>query len=159
MGDTKAPFSIVTATPFPGLLHLTLDTYFIMLSVKLGGITYHFLSLWYDSTWYWTSVSRTICKHSTHLANGPVSVNKYCCKPYIYLCYISLCYSFLALQDYFYKDSLCIRLPTKVDIPLNQRNHVLSLRNAYVQILVSIPGHIYFLRLFCFLCLMAYQPL
>ena len=58
-GDPKAPFSIAI-TPrywggrysFPGLLHFTLDPYLIMLSVKQGGIKYHFLSLWYDSTWY-----------------------------------------------------------------------------------------------------------
>ena len=58
-GDPKAPFSIATTprcsgggfTPFPGLLHFTLDTYLIMLSVKQGGIKYHFMSLWYDSTW------------------------------------------------------------------------------------------------------------
>ena len=57
-GDPKAPFSIATTrgvgegtTPFPGLLHFTLDPYLIMLSVKQGGIVYHFLSLWYDSTW------------------------------------------------------------------------------------------------------------
>ena len=31
-----------------------------MLSVKQGGIKYYFLSLWYDSTWDWTPVSRTI---------------------------------------------------------------------------------------------------
>ena len=30
------------ATPFPGLLHFTLDTYLILLSVKQGGIEYHF---------------------------------------------------------------------------------------------------------------------
>ena len=35
-------------TPFPGLLHFTLDTYLILLSVNQGGIKYHFLSLWYD---------------------------------------------------------------------------------------------------------------
>ena len=54
----KAPFSIAT-TPkcrgrrysFPQLLHFTLDPYLIMLSVKQGSIKYHFLSLWYDSTW------------------------------------------------------------------------------------------------------------
>ena len=41
--DSKAPFSIATtpgcregATPFPGLLHFTLDPYIIMLSVKQG---------------------------------------------------------------------------------------------------------------------------
>ena len=31
-----------------------------MLSVKQGGIKYHFLSLWYGSTWDWTQVSRAI---------------------------------------------------------------------------------------------------
>ena len=31
------------ATPFPGLLHFTLDPYLIMLSVKQGSIKYHFL--------------------------------------------------------------------------------------------------------------------
>ena len=38
-------------TPFPGLLHFTIDSYLIMLSVKQGSVKYHFLSLWYDSTW------------------------------------------------------------------------------------------------------------
>ena len=52
------------ATPFPGLLHFTLDPYLIMLSVKQGGIKYRFLSLWYDSTWDWTQVSRAIGEHS-----------------------------------------------------------------------------------------------
>ena len=53
--DLKAPFSIATtprcrkgATPFPGLLHFTLDPFLIMISVQQGGINYHFLSLWYD---------------------------------------------------------------------------------------------------------------
>ena len=48
-----------------GLLNFILDPYLIMLTVKQGGIKYHFLSLWYDSTWNWTQVSRTIGKHST----------------------------------------------------------------------------------------------
>ena len=48
------------ATPFPGLLHFTLDTYFILLTVKQGGIKYHFKSFWYDVTSDWTPVSRTI---------------------------------------------------------------------------------------------------
>ena len=52
-------------TPFLRLLHFTLDMYLIMLSVKQGDIKYHFLSLWYDSTWDWTSVSRAIGEHST----------------------------------------------------------------------------------------------
>ena len=39
-------------TPFPGLFHFTLDLYLIMLSfIKQDGIKYHFLSLWFDSTW------------------------------------------------------------------------------------------------------------
>ena len=70
-GNPKAPFSIVT-TPmcrggrysFPGLLYFTLDPYLIMLSVKQGGIKYHFFSLWYYSTWDWTQVSRAIGEHS-----------------------------------------------------------------------------------------------
>ena len=48
-GDQKAPFSIAStlrcregATPFPGLLHFTFDMYLILLSVKQGGIKYHF---------------------------------------------------------------------------------------------------------------------
>ena len=55
-----------SATPFPGLLHFSLDPYLIMLSVKQGGIKYHFLRLWYDSIWDWTPISRTIGEHSTH---------------------------------------------------------------------------------------------
>ena len=35
-----------------------------------GGIKYHFLSLWYDSTWDWNPVSRAIGEHSTHLAKS-----------------------------------------------------------------------------------------
>ena len=70
-GNPKAPFSIAT-TPmcrggrysFPGLLYFSLDPYLMMLSLKQGGIKYHFLSLWYDSTWDWTQVSRAIGEHS-----------------------------------------------------------------------------------------------
>ena len=39
-----------------------------MLSVKHGSIKYHFLSLWYDSTWDWTQVSRAIDEHFNHYA-------------------------------------------------------------------------------------------
>ena len=35
-------------TPFPELLHFTLDMYLIMLRVKQEGIKYYFCSLWYD---------------------------------------------------------------------------------------------------------------
>ena len=75
-GYPKAPFLIATtlceregATPFPGLPHSTLDPYLIRLSVKQGDIEYHFLSLWYDSTWDWTPVSQAIDEHSNHHAN------------------------------------------------------------------------------------------
>ena len=57
---------ILGRVPLPGLLHFTLDTYLILLSVKQGGIKYHFSSLWYDMTWDWTQISRTIGEHSTH---------------------------------------------------------------------------------------------
>ena len=40
-----------------------------MLSVKQGGIKYYFLSLWYNSSWDWTQVSRAIGEHSNHHAN------------------------------------------------------------------------------------------
>ena len=43
-----------------------------MASVKQGGIKDHFLSLWYESTWDWTSVFWTIDKHFNHQINGPV---------------------------------------------------------------------------------------
>ena len=68
-GDSNTPFLIATTprcregtTPFPRLFHFTLDLYLIMLSVKQGGIKYHFLILWYNSTW-------AIGKHSNHHAN------------------------------------------------------------------------------------------
>ena len=40
-----------------------------MMSVKQGGIKYHFFSLWYDLTRDWTQVSRAISEHSNHHAN------------------------------------------------------------------------------------------
>ena len=74
--ESTHTFSIATTpryrrgkTPFPGFFHFTLYTYLILLSVKQGGIRYHFKSLLYDVTWDWTQVSRTIGKHSTHQTN------------------------------------------------------------------------------------------
>ena len=59
------------ATPFPGVLHFTLDPY------QQGAIKYHFLSLWYDLTWDWTLVSWTISEHSTHYqVIGVVAIEK-----------------------------------------------------------------------------------
>ena len=44
----------------PWITPLTHGPYHTILSVKSGGIKYHFFSLWYDSTWDWTPISRTI---------------------------------------------------------------------------------------------------
>ena len=66
-GDLTPPFQYLLhrgvgegATPFPGLLHFSLYTYLIMLSVKQWSMKYHFLSLSYDSTWDWTLVIRAV---------------------------------------------------------------------------------------------------
>ena len=45
-----------------------------MLSVKQGGIKYHFLSLWYDSTWDWIQVSWAISEHPNHHANVVLNI-------------------------------------------------------------------------------------
>ena len=39
-----------------------------MLSLKQGGIKYHFWSLWYDSVWDWNQVSQAIGERSNHYA-------------------------------------------------------------------------------------------
>ena len=57
------------ATPFPGLLHFTLDLYNIILSVKQGCIKYHFLSLWYDSPGPWVNIN--------HYANAYIYIYIY----------------------------------------------------------------------------------
>ena len=94
--NSKAPFSIAT-TPrcrgrryaIPGLLHFTLDQYLIMLGVKQGGIKYHFLSLWYDSTWYWTSAYGPL---ANTLPIMPVYMHKYI---YIYIYIYTNTYIFI----------------------------------------------------------------
>ena len=48
-----------------------------MLSVKQRGIKYHFLSLWYDSTWDRTQVSQAIGEHSNHYANVQFKLYKH----------------------------------------------------------------------------------
>ena len=57
-GEPKDPFSIDTTMKcrkgrhsFPWIAPLYLDPYLIMLNVNQSSIKYHFLSLWYDSTW------------------------------------------------------------------------------------------------------------
>ena len=78
-GDPNSPFLITTTQrcrgrhySFPWIAPLTLDAYFIMLSIKQGGIKYHFLSFWYDSTWDWTPIYQTIGEHCNRYRNGPV---------------------------------------------------------------------------------------
>ena len=75
-GRPEVPFSIAItllykggAYSFPRIASLTLDPYLIVLSVKQRGIKYHFLSLWYDLTWDWTTISRTIDKHTNYYGN------------------------------------------------------------------------------------------
>ena len=63
------------ATPLAGLLYFTLDPYLILLSVKQGDIKYHFMSLWYESTWDCTQVSRAIDKHSNHSMSSIIPKN------------------------------------------------------------------------------------
>ena len=69
---SKAPFLRATASrcrggPYPEFLH-----HFIMLSIKLRGIDYDFLRLWYELTWDWIPISQTIGKNSNQYVNGAV---------------------------------------------------------------------------------------
>ena len=70
----KAPFSIATSPmstegflSFLWIAPLTHDTYLIVLSVKQGGIKYHFLRLWYDSTRDRIPVTCVIGEYSTYI--------------------------------------------------------------------------------------------
>ena len=45
-----------------------------MLSVKQGGIKYHFLSLWYGSICDLTQIFQAIGKHSNYYANVSVYI-------------------------------------------------------------------------------------
>ena len=68
-GEPKALFSVATT---PRTQHLSLGSSTLPLirtllcCVKQGGIKYHFLSLWYDSTWDWTLISMTTGEYATH---------------------------------------------------------------------------------------------
>ena len=74
-----------------------------MLSVKQGSIKYHFLRrLWYDASWDWAPVSRTISEHSTHKANEPVKIENedfYCQSFWLFVCLVFMAYqSLLVIQ-------------------------------------------------------------
>ena len=70
------------ATPFLGLLHFTLDTYLILLSVKQGGIKYHFKSFWYD-------VTRRLNPLANTLSTWPIN-SKLVSKLFYFLCNVSV---------------------------------------------------------------------
>ena len=44
----------------------------IILSIKQGGIKFHFMSLWLDSTWDWTPISWAFAEHSINKTRGSV---------------------------------------------------------------------------------------
>ena len=48
-----------------------------------GGIKNQFYIIWYDTTWDWTQVSRTIGEHSTYETNVYIYIYIYI---YIYMC-------------------------------------------------------------------------
>ena len=73
-GNLKAPFSIATTPRCRGEHYsipwiAPLYPWSLPYSAKQDSIKYHFLSLWYDSTWDWTLISRTISEHSTYSTN------------------------------------------------------------------------------------------
>ena len=77
---------------------LPFDPYLIFRSVKQRGIKYHFLSLWYDSTWDWRLVCWTTAEYCNH---------------YIYI-YIYICiYIFVYIYIYIYT---CIYIITIIII-------------------------------------------
>ena len=78
-GDVKVPFSRATSPRCKGGRYFfpwipPLYPWFLQcwVSSKAASSTI-FLSLWYDSTWDWTPVSRTISEYSTHWANGLIT--------------------------------------------------------------------------------------
>ena len=80
-GHHKASFSIATTPRCRGghysFLRIAPLYPWYVLSFKQGGIQYYFYSLWYDATWDWTQVSRSIGEHSTQQCrNGDSPVNK-----------------------------------------------------------------------------------
>ena len=83
-GHPKAPFSIATTLR---CWERCYSFSWIAPFYSWGGINYYLLSLWYDSTWDWTPVSRTIGEHSTHKTNGK----------YPYVCLGGFIFGFMAV--------------------------------------------------------------
>ena len=80
-GDQKAPFLIAT-TPrcrggrysFPWIASLYPWSFTYIAECWARRYQVPFLKFWYDATWDWTQVFRTIGKLSTHKANEPVRI-------------------------------------------------------------------------------------
>ena len=87
-----------------------------MVSVKQGGIKYHFLSLWYDSTWDWTSVSWFIGEYFTHYANGAGYIYIYNQVELIERCSLTLSLSVFIVHSLLAGLLDCIQCPYKVDV-------------------------------------------
>ena len=73
-----------------------------------GGVKYHFLSLWYDSTWDWTQVSQAISKHSKHHANvwycQGITSPKMGCAEYVIKLYLVVSFQFSEEVLLYYHD-------------------------------------------------------
>ena len=103
-GNPKSPFSIANRPTcigghdsFRSIAPLPFDSYLIMLNTKRGSIKYHLLSLWFNSTWDWTLISRNIGEHFTHYANGPVYI-------YIYIYIMIIVYDIFMYSVYIEKE-------------------------------------------------------
>ena len=98
----------------------TLDTNLIMLNVKQEGIKYHFLSLWYDSTWDWTPLSRAINKHSTTKPTGRST----CQSTYLNCHIFIICYNWTKRIRHKEEISLQQTLPNHIRTKVSTVNHL-----------------------------------
>ena len=105
-GNPKASFSIAT-TPrcrgrchsFPRIAPLYPWSFLIMLSVKQGGIKYHFLSLWYDSTWDWIRSPGPLANTLTII---PISGQIFCTFLCIFVHFLNIFIHFCTFFVHFY---------------------------------------------------------
>ena len=92
----------------------TLGPYLITQSVKQGGIKYHFLSLWYDSTWDWIQVYWWTLKPICQLAGIYIYIYMCVCVCvcvciYLYI-YIQVVLESNVLDNLFLRFTLLIRI-------------------------------------------------
>ena len=123
---------------FPGLLYFTLDPYLIMLSVKQGGIKYHFLSLWYDSTRSPGPLANTLTPRPM---SGSIYIYIYIYNVYIY-CDLFISNLYDCMSVYIWRNSQtfyavgCILWHIKLSRVFNARSCL----------------YVYILNTFCWLC-------